>query len=83
MLLVVKIDVNAWAGTKMRMRAFCAPIEPYRCPSLAVSTAPHTLHRPCVRACALARYLDDLNVQVLDGWSEDPVVFCALTCSTV
>lgn len=27
-----------------------------------------------VRACVLARYLDDLNVQVLDGSAEDPVV---------
>ena len=26
------------------------------------------------RACVLARYLDDLNVQVLDGSAEDPVV---------
>ena len=74
MLLVVKIDVSALAGTKMRMRAFCAPIEPYRCPSLAVSPALHMLHLPCVRACVLARYLDDLNVQVLDGSAEDPVI---------
>ncbi len=27
-----------------------------------------------VRACVLARYLDDLNVQVLDGSAVDPVV---------
>ena len=30
-----------------------------------------------VRACVLARYLDDLNVQVLDGSAVDPV---ALLC---
>ena len=59
MLLVVKIDVSALAGTKMRMRAFCARIEPYRFPSLAVSPALHALHLPCVRACVLARYLDE------------------------
>ena len=74
MLLVVNIDVSALAGTKMGMRAFCARIEPYRCPSLAVSPALHTLHLPRVRACVLARYLDDLNVQVLDGSAEDPVI---------
>ncbi len=56
------------------MHTFCAPIEPYRCPSLAVSPALHMLHLPCVRACVLARYLDDLNVQVLDGSAVDPVV---------
>ena len=27
-----------------------------------------------VRACVLARYLDDLNVQVLDGSAKDPVI---------
>ena len=63
MLLVVNIDVSALAGTKMSMRAFCARIEPYRCPSLAV--------RACVRACSP---VTSMNVQVPDGSAEDPVV---------
>ena len=71
MLLVVNIDVSALAGTKMSMRAFCARIEPYRCPSLAVSPALHALHLPCVRACSP---VTSMNVQVLDGSAEDPVV---------
>ena len=71
MILVVNIDVSALAGTKMRMRAFCARIEPYRFPSLAVSPALHALLRACVRACSP---VTSMNVQVLDGSAEDPVV---------
>ena len=75
MILVVNIDVSALAGTKMRMRAFCARIEPYRFPSLAVSPALHALHLPCVRACVRAcSPVTSMNVQVLDGSAEDPVV---------
>ena len=73
MILVVNIDVSALAGTKMRMRAFCARIEPYRFPSLAVSPASRASSpvRACVRACSP---VTSMNVQVLDGSAEDPVV---------
>ena len=70
MLLVVKIDVSALAATKMRiLRSDWALSMSF---AGSFSSAAHASSP--VRACMLARYLDDLNVQVLDGSAEDPVV---------
>ena len=74
MLIIVDADVNALVGKEknMRVKAFLAPIEPYRSLLLAFRRR-FTFFSLRVRPWVLARQLDDLKVHVLDVSPKAPV----------